>query len=133
MSRITQHDPFGELLGYSVNPGAGPGGSPTGTVTIDSRHLSPAGVAHGGTVFSLLDFIMGGHVVESLEDGEMTSTVGLRVEFFRPVRKGAVLTATSAFEHRGRTLVRTRGEVHDQDGKRVACAYGTYNIYPRRG
>ena len=133
MSRITQHDPFGELLGYSVNPGAGPGGSPTATLTIDDRHLSPAGVAHGGTLFSLLDFIMGGHVVESLDEEATASTVGMRIEFFRPVRKGAALTASSAFEHRGRSLIRTRGEVHDQDGKIVACAYGTYNVYRRRG
>ena len=75
---------------------------------------------------------MGGHVVESLDEGATASTVGMRIEFFRPVRKGAVLTANSAFEHRGRTLVRTRGEVHDQDGKIVACAYATYNVYRRR-
>jgi acyl-CoA thioesterase len=127
---IRPPDNFGAYLGYQVLPPRAEGELPQVQMTIDDQHLSSAGVAHGGAVFSLMDFAFGATlVVTRPEKGERCSTVGLHIEYLKPVPKGTVLTVTSHIEHRGKSLARIRGEMHDQHGTLMAFAVGTFNLY----
>ncbi|HIA04411.1 MAG TPA: PaaI family thioesterase [Myxococcales bacterium] len=126
-------DNFGQFLGYQLLPPSTPDELPRVQMTIEERHLSSAGVAHGGAVFSLMDFAFGAILtLTRSEDNEHCSTVGLHIEYLKPVPLGTVATVTTYIEHRGRSLVRVRGELHDQNDLLLAYATGVFNLYRRK-
>ena len=127
---MSKADHFGQYLGYEVLPPEGPGQLPRFRMTIADRHLSGAGVSHGGAVFSLIDFAMGATLIFQVQpEGQSCSTVGLQIEYLRPVPKGTTLTVHTVIEHQGRSIARLRADAYNQDGKKVALATGTFNIY----
>ncbi len=133
MSRPRHPDHFGDYLGYTFRGDVGPDALPIMEMTIEEKHLSSAGVAHGGAVFSLVDFALGACLFTRFENpNQSCSTVGLQIEYLAPIPLGTKLTVTAYIEHRGRSLVRIRGDVHNQDGKKVAFAHGTFNLYTRK-
>ncbi len=127
-------DPFGAYLEYQFVPAKDKTEMPQCKMPIKQKHLSGAGVAHGGAVYSLVDYGFGaGMFWGILKDGESCSTVQLDMHYLAPCPEGSILTVTPKLLHRGRSLVRLEGKVHRQDGVCVAFASGTFNIYPRKG
>lgn len=123
-------DNFGVYLGYRLIPPAKPELPPQCSMEITEAHLSGAGVAHGGAVFSLLDFAMGAAVFCHFKTPEeRCSTVSLTIEYLKPIPLGSMLTVTVHYVHRGRSLVRMRADIHNQDNVRVAFGIGTFNLY----
>jgi acyl-CoA thioesterase len=126
-------DNFGLYLDYRINPPAVEGDLPTVEMTIEDRHLSSAGVAHGGAVFSLMDFALGAVLTTTRTDLEQRcSTVGMHIEYLAPVPNGTVLTVHVSILHRGRSLARLRADAYNQDGKLLAYAIATFNLYYKK-
>jgi uncharacterized protein (TIGR00369 family) len=114
--------PIGRLLGFVlkvIEPGRA-----IFEMEADERHHNPMGTLHGGVYCDLADAAMGYAYASTLPEGEMFTTVELKINFFRPVRKGK-LTAEARVIRAGSNLGYVECDVRDGEGKFVARAAST--------
>jgi uncharacterized protein (TIGR00369 family) len=114
--------PIGRLLGFvlkEIEPGRA-----VFEMTADERHHNPMGTLHGGVYCDLADAAMGYAYAATLAEGETFTTVELKINFFRPMRRGK-LTAEARVVKAGGTLGYVECDVTDQTGKLVAKAAST--------
>lgn len=90
----------------------------------DERHHNPMGTLHGGVYCDLADAAMGYAYAATLTEGESFTTVELKINFLRAVRK-ATLTAEAKVVKAGSTLGYVECEVKDEQGRLVAKAAST--------
>src|SRR5215475_14072221 len=80
--------PIGKLLGFKlkhVEPGRA-----LIEMAVDERCHNPMGTLHGGIYCDLADAAMGFAFAATLAEGETFTTVELKINFFRPVRRGTL-------------------------------------------
>jgi uncharacterized protein (TIGR00369 family) len=114
--------PIGQLLGLvlkAIEPGR-----TVFEMEADERHHNPLGTLHGGIYCDLADAAMGYAYASTLAEGETFTTVELKINFFRPVRK-AKLIAEAKVVKAGSTLGYVECDIKDRDGKLVARAAST--------
>src|SRR5437870_13798333 len=78
--------PIGRLLGFVlrvIEPGRA-----VFEMEADERHHNPMGTLHGGVYCDLADAAMGYAYAASLAEGESFTTVELKINFLRAVRRG---------------------------------------------
>ena len=114
--------PIGRLLGFVlkvIEPGHA-----VFEMEADERHHNPMGTLHGGIYCDLADAAMGYAYAATLAEGETFTTVELKINFFRPVRKGR-LTAEARVVRAGANLGYVECDVKDGEGRLVARAGST--------
>ena len=114
--------PVGRLLGFvlkSIEPGHA-----VFEMEADERHHNPMGTLHGGIYCDLADAAMGYAYAATLGEGETFTTIELKINFLRAVRK-ANLTAEAKVVKAGSTVGYVECDVKDQTGKLVARAAST--------
>jgi uncharacterized protein (TIGR00369 family) len=114
--------PIGRLLGFvlkSIEPGRA-----VFQMEADERHHNPMGTLHGGVYCDLADAAMGYAYAATLGEGETFTTVELKINFLRAVRR-ATLTAEARVVKAGSTLGFVECDVTDQAGTLVARASST--------
>jgi uncharacterized protein (TIGR00369 family) len=114
--------PVGRLIGFSlksIEPGHA-----VFEMAVDERHHNPMGTLHGGIYCDLADAAMGFAYASTLGEGESFTTIELKINFLRAVRK-ATLTAEARVLKAGGTLGYVECEVKDQTGKLVAKVTST--------
>ena len=114
--------PIGRLLGFvlkSIEPGRA-----VFELQADERHHNPMGTLHGGIYCDLADAAMGYAYAATLGEGETFTTVELKINFFRAVRK-ATLTAEAKVVKAGSAVGYVECDVKDQTGRLVARAAST--------
>ncbi len=94
-------------------------------VLLRPIHMSRAGRAHGGLLFTLLDTAIGRAVISSLPEGRGCATVECKINFFRPVKEDE-LVATGEVKNVTRSTAYAEGSVTNREGKLVARASGTF-------
>src|ERR1700731_3764599 len=114
--------PVGRLLGFvlkSIEPGRA-----VFEMEADERHHNPRGTLHGGIYCDLADAAMGYAYAATLGEGETFTTIELKINFLRAVRK-ATLTAEAEVVKAGSTVGYLECDVKDQTGRLVARAAST--------
>ena len=114
--------PVGRLLGFvmkSIEPGHA-----VFEMEAEERHHNPMGTLHGGIYCDLADAAMGFAYAATLAEGETFTTIELKINFLRAVRK-ATLTAEARVVKAGSTLGYIECEVKDYTGAMVAKATST--------
>src|SRR5438034_8962985 len=114
--------PIGRLLGFvlkSIEPGHA-----IFEMEADERHHNPMGTLHGGIYWDIADAAMGFAYASTLAEGETFTTIELKINFLRAVRK-ATLTAEARVVKAGSAVGYVECEVKDQTGKLVAKATST--------
>src|SRR5580693_3607022 len=114
--------PIGRLLGFLlkvIEPGRA-----VFEMEADERHHNPMGTLHGGVYCDLADAAMGYAYASTLGEGDTFTTVELKINFFRAVRK-ATLTAEAKVIRAGSTLGYVECDVKDQSGHLLAKAAST--------
>src|SRR5438309_8869542 len=109
--------PVGRLLGFvlkSIEPGRA-----VFEMEADERHHNPMGTLHGGIYCDLADAAMGYAYAATLGEGETFTTIELKINFLRAVRK-ATLTAEARVVKAGRRLGYVECDGTDQAGPLVA-------------
>lgn len=93
-------------------------------VTLPASHalLNGHDTMQGGAIYALCDVAAGAYMRIHFGD---SSTVSSGIQFFRPVREGAVLTARVTPRKEGKTLVTLQVEVSDEAGLRIADSQQT--------
>ena len=114
--------PVGRLLGFilkSIEPGHA-----VFEMEADERHHNPMGTLHGGIYCDLADAAMGFAYAATLGEGETFTTIELKINFLRAVRK-ATLTAEAKVVKAGSSVGYVECDVRDETGKLVARAAST--------
>jgi uncharacterized protein (TIGR00369 family) len=93
-------------------------------LTVDPAWHNPNGVLHGGVLYTLIDYSMGGAVTHSLPEGEHCTTIEVKVNYLAPVREGTLWVETNVVKQ-GRSLAFTESKVWDHQARLVATASGT--------
>lgn len=87
------------------------------TLLLDERHLNANGVAQGGVIFTLADFVTG---VASNSHGEMAVSISAHATFMKSSRPGDVLTAEAKERFLHKRLGNYQVNVTNQSGSLVA-------------
>src|SRR6266480_141874 len=90
--------PIGRLLGFTLK--AIEPGRAVFEMEIDERHHNPMGTLHGGVYCDLADAAMGFAYAATLGEGESFTTVELKINFLRAVRKGTLTAEVAETEVR---------------------------------
>ena len=90
----------------------------------DERHHNPMGTLHGGVFCDVADAAMGMAYAATLGEGETFTTVELKINFLRAVRR-ARLTAEARVVKAGRSIGYVECDVKDEQGRLVARASST--------
>ena len=111
--------PIARLLGFvlkSIEPGHA-----VFEMEVDERHHNPMGTLLGGVCCDLADAAMGYAYAATLGDGETFTTIELKVNFLRAIRR-TILTAEARVLKAGGTLAYVECDVKDRTGSLVARA-----------
>jgi uncharacterized protein (TIGR00369 family) len=114
--------PVSRLIGFvlkSIEPGHA-----TFEMEADERHHNPMGTLHGGIYCDIADAAMGYAYAATLAEGETFTTIELKINFLRAVRK-TTLIAEARVVKAGSILGYVECEVKDQSGNLVAKAAST--------
>ena len=98
---------------------------------VDPAWNNPNGVLHGGVVYTLIDYSMGGAVQPHLPEGQSCATIEVKVSYLAAVREGT-LTVDTEVVRQGRNIAFLESKVRDESGKLIATASGSMFIFGQR-
>ena len=114
--------PIGGLLGLMITR------SGVGRATVEfeasERYANPMGTLHGGVLCDLADAAMGVAYRNTLAEGETFTTIELKINFLRPVRK-AKLRAEARMVRAGKIVGLVECDIFDERHQLVARASST--------
>ena len=87
-------------------------------------HANPMGTLHGGVLCDVADAAMGIAYSSNLDDEETFTTLELKINFLKPIRK-ARLMAIGRVVKQGRTVGLVECDITDEKGGLVARATST--------
>ncbi len=90
-----------------------------------------AGFAHGGSIASIVDSVVGLALCTMLKPQESITTIELKVNFVAPAKLGWV-RGRGRILHKGRTVAVGEAEVIDETGKLIAKGLVTYIVIGKR-
>ncbi|MDS0477044.1 PaaI family thioesterase [Natrinema sp. 1APR25-10V2] len=117
--------PIGTLLGWEIESLGD--GEAVLSMEATSRHANRGGPVQGGVITALADTTTAVAFMTTLEEGESTTNIELKINFLRPVFEDR-LEATATVVNRGRTLGLVQCDVHTSEGKLVARLSTTYMV-----
>ncbi len=117
--------PFADLIGFEVSERSD-GICVSGMIT-DEKHMNPHGVVHGAVIYALADTGMGGALTSQLSEGEICSTIEIKINYFRPAVAGRLSCHTEVINKGRRTAV-MESTVKDENDRLIAKAMGTFMI-----
>jgi acyl-CoA thioesterase len=117
---------LGDALGL-VSVERAPGHSKM-RLEIDPRWHNPNGVLHGGVVYTMIDYSMGGAVQPNLPEGQHCATIEVKVSYLAAVREGTVTVDTEVVRQ-GRNVAFLESKVRDESGKLIATGSGSMYIF----
>lgn len=121
----TSIGPLAEFL-HITNEGAS-GGRATYRLEVVPELLNPHGVLHGGAVYVMVDYSMGGATMAVLPPGDICATIEIKISYLASVRSGT-LTANTSIIKQGSRVVFLESKVTDEDGRAVATASGSFAV-----
>lgn len=113
--------PYAEYLGLRFGD--------TGEVrlTVRPELVNTVGRLLGPIALALCDYAMGDTVWATIKEGEGAVTMNVAVNFLSSSDAGEVV-ARGRLERRGRTIAYTSAQIHDEQGKLLVTAMGTFAI-----
>jgi len=96
------------------------------------KHLSSPDTCHGGIIAGMMDSLIGAAALTvAFTENNLVSTVEFKINYFKPVCLGTVLSGDGHVDYKGKSLIISSGEIREREsGELVAKAIGTFNVYP---
>ena len=91
-----------------------------------ASNTQPAGVIHGGAIATIIDTVVVPAIGSGIPEDALWSTIELNVQFLRGLTGAAV--GEGWIVRRGRSVIFTRAEVKDEEGRLVAVGTATYAV-----
>jgi uncharacterized protein (TIGR00369 family) len=123
--------PFADFLGLKVTHL-----SPdkvTAELPVREELNNRFGVMHGGAIMALADNLGGTATTANLKDGQTTTTIESKTNFFAAVPVGDVAYAECTPLHRGRTTMVWQTRITRTDGRLCAIVTQTQLVLEKRG
>ncbi|HSB40224.1 MAG TPA: PaaI family thioesterase [Methylomirabilota bacterium] len=95
--------------------------------TVRPEHLNPHGVVHGGVVYTLVDYAMGGAVTSRLGAGERCATLEIKIHYLAAVSAGH-LAAEAWVVARSARIAVLEARVQAEGDRLVALATGSFYV-----
>jgi acyl-CoA thioesterase len=131
--RATPEDPgvgpFADLLG--LRRSTMEDGRCRFEVTVRHEHMNPHGVVHGGVVYALVDYAMGGAVTSRLQPGERCATLEIKINYLAPVSEGRLAAEAWVVARTARIAV-LEARVQADGDRPVALATGSFYVQTPR-
>lgn len=121
--------PFADLLG--IRRTAMQDGRARFEMTVGPQHLNPHRVVHGGVLYSLVDYAMGGALTSRLAPGERCATLEIKINYLAAVSEGRVGAEAWVVARTARVAVLEARVQADAD-RLVALATGSFYIQTTR-
>jgi uncharacterized protein (TIGR00369 family) len=121
--------PFAEFLGIKITHV-----SPervTAELPVREELNNRFGIMHGGAIMALADNLGGTATTANLKDGQSTTTIESKTNFFAAVPIGDVAKAECTPLHRGRTTMVWQTRITRGDGKLCALVTQTQLVLTR--
>lgn len=96
----------------------------------DDKHLRPGGTVSGPALFTLADCAAYFVILAHIGPVGLTVTTNLNINFMQKTAPGPV-DCTAKLLKLGKRLAVTDMQMHDQEGRLISQATGTYSIPPR--
>ena len=96
------------------------------TMAFREENLQAAGIIHGGAIATLIDTVVVPAIGTGMPEGSLWSTIELHTQYHRPLTSDAV--AEGWIVKAGKSIVFTRAEVVDAEGRLVASGTATYAV-----
>ena len=90
-------------------------------------------IAHGGAIMALADNAGGTATTANLKEGQSTTTIESKTNFFAAIPIGDVARAEAIALHRGRTTMVWQTRITRSDGKLCALVTQTQMVLDKRG
>jgi acyl-CoA thioesterase len=103
------------------------GGHARYTLDVYPQMLNPHGVLHGGAVYVMVDYSMGGATMSLLPPGEVCTTIEIKISYLSSVRDGRLTCDTNVIKQ-GRNVAFLESKVTDGNERIVATATGSFAI-----
>jgi acyl-CoA thioesterase len=94
---------------------------------VDKKLLNPAGIVHGGAVYTLADSGMGVALFSFVGEDELFVTIETSICYFKAVSSGTLI-CESTILHKGKRIAVMEAEIRNE-GQLVAKAMGTFSLY----
>jgi acyl-CoA thioesterase len=117
--------PFADLIGLAVT--ARGEGRCTSELVAGESHLNPNGVVHGAVLYALADTGMGAALSSVLDEGQLCSTIEIKINYFRPAKAQRIRCETRLV-HKGSRTGAMESEIFDGSDRLLARATGTFMI-----
>ena len=117
-------NPFRELVGFMFTQCDD--GKCCAELELRDHHLHSGGVVQGGVAFTMADSTMATALSDTLEPGQFTATIELKMSYLAPVREG-VLRCESWIVRRGRRVAFAESKVSAGDTL-IATATASFAI-----
>ena len=122
--------PFADFLGLKVTHV-----SPervTAELAVRQDLNNRFGIMHGGAIMALADNLGGTATSANLKDGQSTTTIESKTNFFSAIPIGDVAKAECTALHRGRTTMVFQTRITRNDGKLCAMVTQTQMVLERQ-
>src|SRR3954453_20484303 len=122
--------PFANLMGVSlvsVTPEI-----VIGELKVREELCTSPNVLHGGAYMAFADTIGAVATVANLKDGETTTTIESKTNFFAAIPLGDTARAECTPLHKGRTTMVWQTKITRRDGKLAAIVMQTQLVMPKR-
>ena len=101
-------------------------------LTIRPELMNPHGVVHGGVIYTLVDYAMGGALTSLLEPGERCATLEVKINYLAAAVSGN-LRAEASVVSRSRRVAVMEARVYADAQRLIALATGSFYIQNRSG
>ncbi len=130
MSDPNKQPPFTEFLGMKVTSV-----SPervTAELPVREELNNRFGIMHGGAIMALADNCGGTATIANLKQGQSTTTIESKTNFFAAIPIGDVAKAECTPLHRGRTTMVWQTKITRNDGRLCAIVTQTQMVLERK-
>ena len=105
----------------------------TAELAIREDFKNRGGVMHGGAVMAFADSLGGTTANANLREGQRTTTIESKTNFFASIPIGDVARAECIPLHRGRSTIVVQTRITTGDGKLAAIVTQTQMVLERKG
>ena len=126
--QANKQPPFAEFLGMKITHV-----SPervTAELPVREELNNRFGIMHGGAIMALADNLGGTATTANLKEGQSTTTIESKTNFFAGIPIGDVARAECTPLHRGRTTMVWQTKITRGDGKLAAIVTQTQLVLP---
>ena len=129
--RVHNQPPFAEFMGFKITHVS----ADRVTAELKAREElnNRFGILHGGAIMALADNLGGTATTANLKEGQSTTTIESKTNFFAAIPAGDVAKAECTPLHRGRTTMVWQTKITRGDGRLAAIVTQTQLVLPKKG